>query len=61
MQRAIESYKRELETLKSYAQVMKDASETDKQDAERFHADLKKATLGVGRERAPPYRKQRTM
>ena len=48
-----ESYERELETLKSYAQVMKDASETDKQDAERFHADLKKAKLELEENELP--------
>ena len=52
-QRAIESYERELETLQSYAQVMKDTSETDKQDAERFHADLKKATLELEENELP--------
>ncbi|CAL1154350.1 unnamed protein product [Cladocopium goreaui] len=44
-QRVIGSYKPELETLESYAQVMKDSSETNKQDAERFRADLKKIKL----------------
>ena len=32
---------------------MKDASETDKQDAERFHADLKKATLELEENELP--------
>jgi uncharacterized integral membrane protein len=31
-----DSFKREIETLESYAQVMKDTSETNKKDAERF-------------------------
>ena len=44
-QRVIGSYKPELETLESYAQVMKDSRETNKQDAERFRADLKKIKL----------------
>ena len=41
----LNSAERELETLTSYAQVMKDTSETDKQDAERYRADLKKVKL----------------
>ena len=44
-QRVIKSYERELETLNSYVPMMKDTSETDKQDAERFRADLKKVKL----------------
>jgi hypothetical protein len=48
-QRVIDSYERELETLKSYAQVMKDTSETDKQDAERFRADLNQVKLDLKR------------
>ena len=36
-----DSFKREIETLESYAQVMKDTSETNRKDAERFWSELK--------------------
>ena len=36
-----DSFKREIETLESYAQVMKDTSETNKEDANKFLSQLK--------------------
>ena len=36
-----DSFKREIETLESYAQVMKDTSETNKEDANKFLSELK--------------------
>ena len=37
-------FKMEIETLESYAQVMKDTSETNKEDAEKFWRELKTLT-----------------
>ena len=36
-----DSFKREIETLENYAQVMKDTSDTNKEDADKFLSELK--------------------
>ena len=52
-QRLIDSYNREIETLESYGQVMKDTSDANKENAAKFLSELKDVKERLQEENKP--------